>query len=166
VRSRAPRLASGRPAATAALCLLILAGAASGLARLDVGQTLMRRLPEESEPRKAYAAASEGFAPGILSPTVLIVEQALVAVDERSALHELQGRIARVPGIAEVVGPREQPIERNLGAVFSSTGNAVRYLIVLDADSAGGCGDRPAARRVAGHARGVGAALCVVQPRG
>ena len=137
VRSRALRLASARPALTVAICLIVLGVGASGLARLEVGQTLLRGLPADAEPRRAYTAASQGFAPGILSPTVLIVEQPLVAVDERSALRELQGRIARLPGVAEVVGPREQRVERNLGAVFSETGNAVRYLIVFNADPLG-----------------------------
>src|SRR5665809_2819 len=75
VRSRALRLASARPALTVAACLLVLGAGATGLARLEVGQTLMRGLPADAEPRRAYAAASQGFAPGILSPTVLIVEQ-------------------------------------------------------------------------------------------
>jgi RND superfamily putative drug exporter len=137
VRSRALRVASRRPGLTALVCLLGLGAAASGLARLEVGQTLMRGLPADSEPRRAYAAASQGFAPGILSPTVLIVEQPLVARDERLALRRLQRMLERTPGVAEVVGPRQQPVERNLGAVFSPTGNAVRYLIVLDADPLG-----------------------------
>jgi RND superfamily putative drug exporter len=137
LRSRALRIASRRPAATALVCLLVLGAAATGLTRLDVGQTLMRGLPGDSEPRQAYAAASKGFAPGILSPTVLIVEQPLVARDERPALRRLQALIEGMPGVAEVVGPREQPVDRDLGAVFSATGNAVRYLIVLDADPLG-----------------------------
>ncbi len=137
LRSRALRSASRHPARTALVCLVGLGAAASGLARLDVGQTLMRGLPADSEPRQAYAAASQGFAPGILSPTVLIVEQPRVADDQRPALRRLERLIAHRPGIAEVVGPDEQPVERNLGAVFSSTGDAVRYLIVLDADPLG-----------------------------
>jgi len=137
VRSRALRVASARPALTALVCLVGLGAAASGLARLEVGQTLMRGLPEDSEPRQAYAAAGKGFAPGILSPTVVVVEQPLIARDERAALRRLQAMMARMPGVAEVAGPRQQPVERNLGAVFSATGNAVRYLVVFDADPLG-----------------------------
>ncbi|MBW3549487.1 MAG: MMPL family transporter, partial [Proteobacteria bacterium] len=38
---------------------------------------------------------------------------------------------------AQVVGPREQPSGRNLGAVYSRSRNAVRYLVVFEADPLG-----------------------------
>ena len=42
-----------------------LLGAASGLLRLEVGQTLIRGLPPENEVNRAYRQASAGFAPGV-----------------------------------------------------------------------------------------------------
>jgi RND superfamily putative drug exporter len=135
-RTRAVALAARRPVLVASLTTAGLLVAASGLARLDLGQTLIRGLPEGNETRAAYVAASRGFAPGILSPTMVLVEGPGVAA-RRDALVELQRRIARRAAVAQVVGPAQQPTRRNLGAVYSRSGNAVRLLVVLDRDPLG-----------------------------
>jgi RND superfamily putative drug exporter len=136
VRSRALRLASGRPWLTALACIAVLLVAASGLLRIDVGQTLIRGLPWESETHQAYVQASRGFAPGLLSPTTVLVEGPGV-VNRRQALIRLQRSVERLPGVALVVGPAQQPLNAELGAVYSQSRNAVRYLIVFDADPLG-----------------------------
>jgi RND superfamily putative drug exporter len=58
----------------AGVTTLGLLACAAGLTQLDVGQTLIRGLPPDADARRAYAAASQGFAPGVLSPTVVLVE--------------------------------------------------------------------------------------------
>jgi RND superfamily putative drug exporter len=136
VRSRALRLASGRPLLTACVCGALLLVAASGLTHLRVGQTLIRGLPWESETHQAYVQASRGFAPGVLSPTTVLVERRGV-VAERDALVRLQRSLSRLPGVALVVGPEQQPLNTELGAVYSRSRNAVRYLVVFDADPLG-----------------------------
>jgi RND superfamily putative drug exporter len=136
VRSRALRLASARPGLTALLCGLVLLVAASGLLQLRVGQTLIRGLPWGSETHQAYVQASRGFAPGVLSPTTVLVEAPGI-VDRRVALVRLQRSIGRLPGVALIVGPAEQPLATELGAVYSRSRNAVRFLIVFDADPLG-----------------------------
>lgn len=132
-RSRALALASRHPVAIIAVTGALLLAAASGSARLELGNTLIRGLPEGSEPRVALRQASSGFAPGILSPTVVLVEGEGVA-RRRPQLFRLQRLLARQRGVAEVAGAREQPTNQNLGAVYSPTGDAVRYLVVLDVD--------------------------------
>jgi len=135
-RSRALELATGRPVATAAVIVGLLLVATTGLLRLDLGNPLIRGLPEDSQTRRAYEQASRGFAPGILSPTVVIVERpGLVA--ERAKLRVAQRLIARQPGVAEVVGPADQPLERDFGAVLSRTGDAARFFVVLRSDPLG-----------------------------
>jgi RND superfamily putative drug exporter len=135
-RSRALRLATERPLLTATVLtgLLLLAG--SGMLHTELGNPLIRGLPQDSLTRQAYAQAGRGFTPGILSPTVVIVERAGV-VDERRRLVALERVLERQPGVAEVVGPAEQPIERELGAVYSRTGAAARFFVVLDSDPLG-----------------------------
>jgi RND superfamily putative drug exporter len=136
VRSRALRLASGRPWLTALACTALLLVAASGLLRIEVGQTLIRGLPWESETHQAYVQASRGFAPGLLSPTTVLVEAPGI-FDRRKSLTRLQRSIERLPGVALVVGPAQQPLSAELGAVYSRSRNAVRYLVVFDADPLG-----------------------------
>jgi RND superfamily putative drug exporter len=133
VRSRALRVASERPGPTAFACVVVLLIGASGLLHLHVGQTLIRGLPWGSETHQAYVQASRGFAPGVLSPTTVLVEAPGI-VDRRAALIRLQRSIGRLPGVALTVGPAQQPLSTELGAVYSRSRNAVRYLVVFDAD--------------------------------
>ena len=72
---RVVRRAVERPRRTIVLCLVALTPMAAPIATIDLGNPLIRGLPADSEPRRAYAQASQGFVPGILSPTVLLVEQ-------------------------------------------------------------------------------------------
>jgi len=136
VRSGAVRLASRRPLLVAGGVTVALLALASGLARTDVGSTTIRGLPADADAREAYRAASLGFAPGVLSPTVLLVEGSGITSD-RAALRELQRRLEARPGVAEVVGPADQPAQREFGAVLARNGDAVRYLVVFDADPLG-----------------------------
>jgi RND superfamily putative drug exporter len=135
-RRRAVGLATRRPLPVAVACTLLLALASLGLLGLNVGNPLIRGLPEGSPPRVAYAAASEGFTPGVLSPTVLVVEGEGI-VRERSELARLQRLLERQPGVAEVVGPADQPAARPLGATLSQTGDAARFFVVFDSDPLG-----------------------------
>jgi len=156
-RSRLVHLAARRPVATIVVTSALLLAAASGLLRLDVGQTLIRGLPEDAEARLGYRAAAQGFAPGILSPTVVLVEGPGVA-RERAALVALQRAVAARDGVAQVVGPAQQPLQRNLGALFSRRGDAVRLLVVLDSDPLGA----PAIRTVEALRRDLPALLRAV----
>jgi RND superfamily putative drug exporter len=134
-------MVSRHPVGTAIITGSLLVGAASGMLRLDVGQTLIRGLPRDSEARAAYAQAARGFAPGVLSPTVVLVEQPGVA-RLRAGLRRLQRGIGRLPGVALVVGPAQQPTGARLGAVLSTGGDAARLLVVFDADPLGASGIR------------------------
>lgn len=139
VRSRALRAASRHPGLTALACAAVLLAAASGVTQIEVGQTLMRGLPRSGETHQAYIQASQGFTPGVLSPTTVLVEAPGV-VDRRPALRRLQRSIDRLPGVALVVGPAQQPTDAELGAVYSRSRNAVRYLVVFRADPLGASG--------------------------
>ena len=123
-------LPTKRPRLVLLVTTLPLVALACGLLGLEVGNRTITALPDGSEPKVAYAEARKGFAPGILSPTVLIVEGDGIT-DDRASLRRLERRIARRAGIAEVVGPGDARAPADVGAVYSTTGDAVRYFTVL-----------------------------------
>jgi RND superfamily putative drug exporter len=138
-RSHALAFATGRPVVAAGACTIFLLTASVGLLRLDLGNPLIRGLPDDAQAKRAYRQASRGFAPGILSPTVIVVERRGIS-DERRELGSLQQALERQPGVAEVVGPADQPVGREFGAVLSSTGDAARFFVVLGSDPLGARG--------------------------
>ena len=109
----------------------VLLLAAAPVRNLDLGFAVIDSLPSHFEARRAAEAAGDGFAPGILSPTVLLVEGQDVA-ERRPALDRLQGLLERQPGVSFVAGPANQPSRISIGAVVSTSGNAARYVIVFD----------------------------------
>ncbi|HEX5506633.1 MAG TPA: MMPL family transporter [Thermomicrobiales bacterium] len=117
----------------AVLCVALLAGAATGLGRLALGLTVLGGLPGDAGPARAARAAGLGFAPGIISPTVLLVEQPGIT-GHRDELVRLEDLLARQPGVAGVIGPREQPGAPAFGVVLARDGSAARYVIVLADD--------------------------------
>ena len=132
-------MTTARPVAflIAVVALGALVFACRGLLDTNLGVTQIQGLPETSQQRQAQAAAAQGFAPGILSPTVLLLED----VDERSdlrALVRLQGDLQDEPGIAAAIGPASEAARDIPGLVFTEDGTAVRYLLVLDQEPQGG----------------------------
>ncbi|MEX2194977.1 MAG: MMPL family transporter [Thermoleophilaceae bacterium] len=130
------RLVGRAPVAVAVACLVVLLAGASGLTRTDLGNPLIRGLPDSSDTKQAYLAASEGFAPGILAPTVIVVEAEGIA-RRRAELAELQRLIALQQGVAEVAGPADQPVNIALGGALSRTGDGARYVVVFGSDPLG-----------------------------
>jgi len=124
------------PNRTIALTLAVLAGLSVGVAWLDLGNPLIRGLPEGSEPRAAYEQVSRGFAPGVVSPATLIVEAPGIA-RRREALRQLQQVLGAQPGIAGVLGPATLPAERPLGAVLARNGDAARFVLISQGDPLG-----------------------------
>lgn len=135
-RTGAVGLAARRPVLVVALTTVVLLVAASGLSRIELGQTLIRGLPAGTEARTAYNAAAAGFTPGILSPTMIVIEQPGI-VSQRRALVDLEARLQARRGVAQVVGPREQPAERTFGAIFARSGDAARLLVIFQDDPLG-----------------------------
>jgi RND superfamily putative drug exporter len=81
--------------------------------------------------QEAASAASAGFAPGVLAPTIVLVEGEGVGGGTDS-LASLERGLEDVPGVAGVVGPREQAVEAPPGVLVSEDGNAARIVVVLD----------------------------------
>jgi RND superfamily putative drug exporter len=136
VRTRITALVRHRPVAFVAVLvsLAALVAAATGLAQTRLALAPVRGLESDAGPRLAYDKAAEGFAPGIVAPTELIVEAPGVAGRD-AALAKLRRALARQPGVAGVIGPGLLPPTAQVENVFASrSGDAVRYFVVLDED--------------------------------
>jgi RND superfamily putative drug exporter len=131
-----------RPAAAAGVLVAgvgLLALAALPLRSMDIGLSFVSSLPPGNQVRRAAAAAEAGFAEGIVSPTVVLV-QGRDVTSHRPALDRLQALLERRPGVAGVVGPADQLAPAELGLVLSRDGDAARYLIVLGTSPLGAAG--------------------------
>jgi putative drug exporter of the RND superfamily len=138
-RSAVARLATARPVALllAAACVAGLLITALDLSQIRLGFPLIRALPGAAEPARAQAAAARGFAPGILSPTEILVLGPGVA-KQRAALTRLQHALATQPGVAGVAGPADvPPVQQALHVTLAKSGNAARYGVIEQTDPLG-----------------------------
>jgi RND superfamily putative drug exporter len=139
---RPGRLAYFATARPAAFAIAFVAGVAlivacKGLLDTNLGITQIQGLPESSEQRRAQDAAAQGFAPGILSPTVLLLE-GVDGTTDLPGLVRLQRALERESGIATAIGPAT-PAARDIpGFVLAENNAAARYLLVLDDEPQGG----------------------------
>jgi len=122
-------------------CVVVLVAASTGLMRLRVGFNLISVLPSSAEVKQAADAAEKGFSKGILSPTEVIIKQPGVG-RETSKLRALERAITRLPGVAQVIGPREQSLLAESRVALppiavSRDRSAARYLVVFDVDPLG-----------------------------
>src|SRR5262249_9457669 len=76
-------------------------------------------------------AASDGFAPGVLSPTEIDLEAAGIAT-QRPQLSRLEAALRNEPGVAAVIGPGEQPPPPAPQITLSRDANAPRLPLVSD----------------------------------
>jgi RND superfamily putative drug exporter len=135
-RGRVVGFAARHPLLVGGLCVVALLAGASGLRKLELGNPIIRGLPDTSTVKQAYNGAAAAFGPGVLGPTMLVVEGPGVG-EELGALSNLQGRLEDQPGIAGVLGPAQQPIAEPKGPFLAPDGSAARFALVLDADPDG-----------------------------
>jgi putative drug exporter of the RND superfamily len=135
-RGRLIGIAVRLPVLTALVCVLALLAAASGLRNLKLGNPVMRGLPETSEPRQGYDAASAGIGPGVLGPTMLVLEEPGITGRE-GELANFQAQLERQRGVVAVLGPADQPAPSRAGVMLAPGGGAARYVLVLEGDPDG-----------------------------
>jgi RND superfamily putative drug exporter len=133
------------PLLTAVVCVLALLAAASGLRHLELGNPVMRGLPEASEPRQGYDAAAAGIGPGVLGPTMLVLEGAGIAKRE-AELASFQTDLEDDSQIVGVLGPADQPLPSRAGVMLAPNGNAARYVLALNGDPDGATATESLAR--------------------
>ncbi len=137
----------------------VLVALALNVRSMTLGFSLASALPDGSEPKEAAVAAGRGFAPGIISPTMLVLDADGGPTLDVEGLGALQDAIADRPGVAGVVGSREAVAlgslveeadtvegapeappsaqEDVLGAVLTPDGRSARMLVILDSEPLG-----------------------------
>jgi putative drug exporter of the RND superfamily len=135
LRTRAARLAAARPMALliAAAGVAGLLAAAWGAHTIHLGSPLIRELPASASAARAGAAAADGFAPGILSPTEILVIGPGVA-RQTTALARLQHELATQRGVAEIAGPASLPGSVPVNPMLAASGGAARFVVVENTD--------------------------------
>ena len=146
LRTRVVRFAAARPMALliAAAGTAGLLAAAWGAHTIHLGSPLIRELPASASAARAGAAAADGFAAGILSPTEILVIGPGVA-RQTAALARLQHELATQPGVAEIAGPASlpgsaaqlNPAQVNpaqINPMLAASGGAARYVVVENTD--------------------------------
>jgi RND superfamily putative drug exporter len=137
-REALARFVSSRPVAllVVAICGGLLVFCASSLPGTKLALRLITGLPAETQEVRAANAAGEGFAPGITGPTVVLVEGQGVAGDSAS-LVRFEQELSERPGVAGVLGPREQIPGAPRDVFLAANGNAARFAVILGEDPLG-----------------------------
>jgi RND superfamily putative drug exporter len=138
VRGAITRAVVRRPVAILALAVGVggLLAGASQLSNANIGVNVVAVLPSSTPPARAQAAASKGFAPGILAPTEVVLDAPGVAHRE-AALTRLQGLMSKQSGVAGVLGPATRFQGKGQGLFVAPNGNAARYLAIFSKDPTG-----------------------------
>ncbi len=154
-RLRVARFTTAKPVA-AVIVLVAVAALVLGawsLPRMRLGFSLITALPSDTEARQAELAATAGFVPGILSPTVIVLRHTDIGTD-RQALTQVGAALRREPGVAGVLGPgdvlaAQQAVQAAGGpgqdmtadqVFLAKSGDAARYVLILDGDPLGASG--------------------------
>ena len=136
-REALSHLATRKPVALllAAACFAALALAATGLrGGLPLGLQLVESLPSDNPVAVSAHAAGQGFAPGVVAPTELLLQEPGIG-NQGPALGRLQAALERQPHVAGVIGPADQPAGHRFGGgAFAPRGGAARYAIIFDSD--------------------------------
>ncbi|MDX6481268.1 MAG: putative drug exporter of the superfamily [Gaiellaceae bacterium] len=135
-RTRLARFLTAKPVAlvAAVAAFAVLGLAASPLAGgLPLGLQLVQGLPSDDPVAVAAQAAGDGFAPGVIAPTELLLRAPGIEL-RRNELARLQTALAGEPHVAGVVGPADQPSSTHLGLAIAPHGGAARYGLIFDSD--------------------------------
>jgi len=124
------------PILTAIVSLGLLLAAASGVSQLALGNPLMRGLPATSPERQGYEIAANGLGPGVLGPTMVVIEGRGVAA-KTDQLGALESELAAQKGVNGVLGPGAEPLRTGSSPMVAPSGDAARYVLVLNGDPDG-----------------------------
>lgn len=137
------RFAFARPVALLSVLAFVagLLALATFARHTQLGSPLINELPASSPVRQAQDGAAQGFSPGILSPTDLLVIGPGVA-GQGPALARFQRELAAQPGIAQLAGPATLHQVAGVPAgtpnpLLARSGNAARFVVVQDSSPLG-----------------------------
>lgn len=125
-----------------AITVLVLAVGALSIAALPVTHARLSLsftagLPADDPVQRAAGLLDDAGIRGITAPVEVLVEGDRVADAQRVQLAALQLLLTRQPGVARVIGPADNPLRADVGVVYSTSGDAARYIVVLDSDPLG-----------------------------
>jgi RND superfamily putative drug exporter len=137
--SRTSRLivrgASRRTAATAIVfvggVLLLAVGALS--LNMRFGASFVSGLPANNEVRQGTAVLDHDGIHGVTGPTDVLIEAAGIG-GQPIGLARLQQEVGKEPGVAEVLGPADEPLPARRGVFYADDGNAARMIVIFDDD--------------------------------
>lgn len=129
---------TSRPTAAVAalLCVAALVVLAIPVTRMRLSLSFAGTLPESSQVRQGLAAMTTTYPRGIGVPTELLVEGRGVTT-QRTGLSALQREIAAVPGVADVVGPGDDPFPAAHGVLLSADKRTARLVVIFNSDPLG-----------------------------
>ncbi|SDX90504.1 putative drug exporter of the RND superfamily [Modestobacter sp. DSM 44400] len=131
-------VASRRGAAIATVLTVgVLLLAAAPLLHMRLSLSFTSGLPSGDPVRRGAAVLEESGVRGVVAPTEVLIDGPDI-VEQREALGRLQQAIAAQPGVAEVLGPAQNPLPDSYGVVFSRDGDTARVIVILDSDPLGG----------------------------
>ncbi|HVI37495.1 MAG TPA: MMPL family transporter, partial [Gaiellales bacterium] len=135
IGQRIAHLAAGRPLAAliGLACVAVLVFAGLHARALNLGVDVITGLPSDSSPQLAARAAQAGFAPGVLAPLEVIVQDRRAALPA-AGLARLEQELRRQPGFAGAVGPSEQVSGTSVQLFLTRDGRAARYVLLSDTD--------------------------------
>ena len=116
---------------TLVVTIAALAIAAVGLVHVHLALTPVRGLSSDAPAATAARAAAEGFTPGIVAPTELVLREP--GIGSRQVALKRFGRALRArPEVAAVIGAALPALPKRAQVAFQSQdGGAVRYFIAL-----------------------------------
>ncbi|HXJ65603.1 MAG TPA: MMPL family transporter [Actinomycetota bacterium] len=140
-RSAIVRGVTRKPVAAVVTVVLVggLLFAASFLRQTGLGISLPDELPSSSEVSAAATAAGEGFAPGVTSPTEVLLQGPGIQ-NRLNQVARLVALVSKTPGVAGVVGPGTLPPEATPTVFVSKDESAARLIVILDQDPLGSAG--------------------------
>jgi RND superfamily putative drug exporter len=129
------RLRRSRVAASAIVVLSVaaLAVAAAPALHARLGLTLTQGSTRQTATARATDAAESAFVAGAVAPTELLVRAPGIGA-HAAELGRLEDAVAREPGVAAAIGPREEAALGRRGVLVSRDGAATRLLVFLRDD--------------------------------
>ena len=120
-------------AVTLAAGVLVLVAAALPVLWIRFDLSFTSGLPAYDQVQRGAAVLADSGVRGVTAPAEVLVASPGIA-DRRDALDRLQRAVEAQPGVAEVLGPAQNPLPDSYGVVLSRDGDTARLIVILDSD--------------------------------
>jgi RND superfamily putative drug exporter len=124
------RLTAAAIVVVGAFLLLAVGSLALGM---RLGASFAAGLPTDSDVHQGADVLQHDGIQGVTGPTDVLIEGPRVT-SRLSGLMRLQRETAHQPGVAEVLGPADNPLPARRGVVYAPRGEAARMIVIFDSD--------------------------------